>query len=111
MSCDFFEHIPTKHELLCFKYPELKNKTGFEPGDVFAIGDIMDEVDSVTELYVLRAQVTNKSYGISTWVRFTNFEIFFDVLVPSTHPNPNAYCQILINMLEYTNAKHPNGSW
>ncbi|CAG8824347.1 16750_t:CDS:2, partial [Dentiscutata erythropus] len=42
-------------------------KTGFEPGDVFAIGDIMDEVDSVTELYVLRAQVTNKSYGISTW--------------------------------------------
>ncbi|CAG8829287.1 28306_t:CDS:2, partial [Dentiscutata erythropus] len=65
-------------------------KTGFEPGDVFAIGDIMDEVDFVTELYVLRAQVTNKSYGISTWVRFTNFEVFFDVLVPSTHPNPNA---------------------
>ncbi|CAG8830943.1 19539_t:CDS:1, partial [Gigaspora rosea] len=92
-------------------YPELVNETGLKAGDIYSIGDIIDEVDHATELYVMRAQVTNKSYGISTWVRFTNFEVFFDILIPSSYPNPQEYCQILRNTMDYTNARHPNGSW
>src|SRR5690242_1417424 len=107
----FFQQIPTKHDLLCFRYPDLGNGTGLKAGDIYAIGEIIDEVDPVTGFYVLRAQVTNKTYGITTWVRFTNFEVFFDVLIPPNHPNPKEYCNILIKTMEYTNARHPNGGW
>ncbi|CAG8833404.1 1033_t:CDS:2, partial [Racocetra persica] len=103
--------IPTKHDLLRFRYPDLGNGMGLKVGDIYAIGEIIDEVDSVTGLYVLRAQVTNKTYGITTWVKFTNFKVFFDVLISPNHPNPKEYYNILIKTMEYTNAKHPNGAW
>ncbi|CAG8844956.1 3766_t:CDS:1, partial [Racocetra persica] len=87
------------------------NGMGLKAGDIYAIGEIIDEVDPVTVLYVLCAQVMNKTYGVTTWVKFTNFEVFFDVLIPPNHPNPKEYCNILIKTMEYTNARHPNGAW
>lgn len=108
---NILQDIPTRHDLLRFRYPDLENDTGLKPGDIYSIGEILDEIDSVTELYILRAQVTNKSYGISTWVRFTNFKVFFDILIPSSHPNKEIYCKILKDTMRFTNARHPNGSW
>ena len=82
MDYDFFCKIPTRHELLRFRYPDLGNSIGLNAKDIYSMGDILDKVDPVTGLYVLHAQITNKSYGITTWVRFTNFEVFFDILIP-----------------------------
>ncbi|CAG8756737.1 23068_t:CDS:2, partial [Racocetra persica] len=89
----------------------LGNDTGLKAGDIYTIGEIIDEVNPVTGFYVLRAQITNKTYGITTWVKFTNFEVFFDILIPPNHPNPKEYCNILIKTMEYTNARHPNSTW
>src|SRR6185436_19329712 len=103
--------IPTRHELLRFRYPNLEDSSGLNSGDIYSIGEILDDTDPDTELYVLRVQVTNKSYGISTWVRFINFEVFFDILIPPSHPDPEMYCKILKDTMRFTNARQPNGSW
>ncbi|RIB07861.1 hypothetical protein C2G38_2213205 [Gigaspora rosea] len=109
---DFFKNIHSyRHDLLCMRYPKLVNETGLKAGNIYSIGEIIDKIDHATKLYVMHVQVTNKSYGISIWVRFTNFEVFFDILIPSSHPNPQEYCQILKNTMDYTNARHPNGFW
>ncbi|CAG8844855.1 2002_t:CDS:2, partial [Racocetra persica] len=37
------KQIPTKHDLLRFRYPDLGNGTGLKAGDIYAIGEIIDE--------------------------------------------------------------------
>ncbi|CAG8821088.1 11760_t:CDS:2, partial [Racocetra persica] len=50
----------------------LGNSTGLKAGDIYAIGEIIDEIDPVMGLYVLRAQYTNARHPNGTWVKMTS---------------------------------------